>query len=241
MKKLILFTIILSLAFISCKSKKQVVLIGLTDTAFLKEVRCNLRTPGWGTSLGIVSFATDSTWTISNDTITQIWSDAVTASNCQKTKFNGERSQNSFNADCRSNPDRKGDLFSWCAVVRFQDTLCPYPWRVPTAQDFIDLDIALGSDGGYHVSRTLDSLENLLVSYFIWGGEPSGGCYLHGTMKHQGSVAFYWSQSKFRAYNTDTSHGLALQFGFCTSNKEWFTGPQDGKWKGSGVSLRCVR
>jgi uncharacterized protein (TIGR02145 family) len=236
MKKLLFLTIILLLVFVSCTSKKQVILLGLTDTAFLKEARCNLRTPGWGESLGVVSFATDTSWLISNDSITQIWSDVVTATNCQKTNFKGDRSR-SFNADCRSNPNHKGDLFSWCAVVRFQDTLCPYPWRVPTTQDFIDLDIVLGGTSQRLTTQILDSLETQLDMYYsVWRGEFSGLSNNDGTLWHQGYLAVYWSQNKCAC-----GHGHALQFGLNSFKKEWFIGPRDEICKLVGASLRCVR
>ena len=113
----------------------------------------------WPSALGNVSFATDSTWTISGNDIFQIWSDAVQTDYCSnKTSFRGglnvkennEYIDNEwvhFYVDCRSNPGQKGDLFSWLAVYELRRELCPYPWRVPTVQDFIDLDIALGGTG----------------------------------------------------------------------------------------------
>jgi len=64
----------------------------------------------------------------------------------------------SFLIDCRSNPGQKGDLFSWRAVSELKDVLCPYPWRVPTVQDFIDLDIALGGTGESLSSRPLKNI-----------------------------------------------------------------------------------
>jgi hypothetical protein len=123
---------------------------------------CNDDVPGWGESLGTVSFVSERIAIISNGTLTQIWSDDVTATNCQKEMFNGGGLHSNFNADCRSNPNRDrhnkliGDLFSWCAVHRFQNYLCPYPWRVPTKQDFVNLDIILREGKGsirWHTSR----------------------------------------------------------------------------------------
>jgi uncharacterized protein (TIGR02145 family) len=238
MKKLLFLTIILSLVFTSCKSKQQIIL-GLTDTDMLAAVRCNLRTPGWGESLGVIRFATDTVWVISNDSITQIWSDDVTATNCQKTNFKGDRSR-SYNADCRSNPNYKGDLFSWCAIIRFQDTLCPYPWRVPTCQDFIDLDIALGGSGDRFESGNIncDTLQIKMGSYLnVWGGEPNGLCNREGRQRHLGSKAFYWSQSEVSG-----GLGLVLMFGFDRYfDQVWTIAPLNIQCKSAGSSLRCVR
>jgi len=113
---------------------------------------CNSSMPGWGSTLGIISFVSSLTWKIIGNGITQEWSDAVQATACGKIRFRGG-SRGNFNSDCRSNLGRSGDLFSWCAVARFQNYLCPYPWRVPTAQDFIDLDVALGGTGNRKRSR----------------------------------------------------------------------------------------
>jgi hypothetical protein len=112
---------------------------------------CNGDLPGWGAKTGAVSFVSDSVWTIGSQT----WSDAVTTTSCRekttydgtKTAYNHNAKYNGHNADCRSNPEQKGDLFSWCAVIRFATFLCPSPWRVPTADDFRELDIALGGTG----------------------------------------------------------------------------------------------
>ena len=115
---------------------------------------CNRDMPGWGNSLGTVSFVSDRTWRVGS----QIWSDVVTATACQKPTFMGlmrpqiyshhpqiYSSDNvisrgiiryaGFSADCRTLTHLSGDLFSWCAVVRFANQLCPYPWRVPTRED----------------------------------------------------------------------------------------------------------
>ncbi|MDR0437288.1 MAG: Ig-like domain-containing protein [Bacteroidales bacterium] len=198
------------------------------DTCFVTVTfyGCNTNTPGWGSSLGTITRDTNE-WTISGNGITQIWSDAVTASSCDKERFVGGE-PDSFNADCRSNPDYPGDLFSWCAVVRFQNLLCPAPWRVPTTQDFIDLDIALGGTGfntGFN-----NTLRN---RYFNdWGGAYKGLCSSSGALNGQGSDAFYWSQAEYSA-----DYGYHLTF-----NSFGAVYPQGNNYpKHYGFTLRCVR
>ncbi|MCL2681975.1 MAG: Ig-like domain-containing protein [Bacteroidales bacterium] len=191
--------------------------------------RCNINTPGWGSSLGIVSFATTTQRTIFNDSITQIWSDAVRTTNCNKTNFAGGSFGN-FNADCRSNPDHPGDLFSWCAIIRFQDQLCPGDWRVPTRQDFIDLDIVMGGTG----SNQTDSAH--LVQYIgtdvnQWAGTYGGFCYLDGSLSNQGSYALYWSQA-----DESAGHGGSLYF-----TSDGYVNPRDWGSKFYGFTLRCIR
>jgi len=212
---------------------------------------CNTNTPGWGNSLGRVSFASDRTWTVFGNGITQVWSDAVTATACQKTTFNGgDFSTQNFNADCRSNPAFPGDLFSWCAVVRFRNQLCPAPWRVPTKQDFENLynafrnmsyepcitarlarfgfDFGAPTTGGRMVMRTY-------ISAYInsWGGVFSGFCFPDGTLRVGQVGGFYWSQSQHTA---DFGLGLLIS----SSDRVQET-PLVFHGKSYGFSLRCVR
>ncbi|MCL2413074.1 MAG: Ig-like domain-containing protein, partial [Bacteroidales bacterium] len=208
-----------------------------SDTAVVTVVmqnRCNLNIPGWGDSLGMVSFYTDSIWIISN----QVWSDAVTATACQKTTFYGgigNVPNPNFSADCRSNPGFPGDLFSWCAVVRFADELCPYPWRVPIQQDFIDLDIAMGGTGNNRTDAQFVA-DNFITR---WGG-ASGGLSISddGSLSGQGSSGNYWSQTEI------TPGGAASRLQFITDG--FSVGMINVQalvpfLKSSGNTLRCVR
>jgi len=197
---------------------------------------CNFDTPGWGNTLGTVSFHTNQIWTIEGYGISQIWSDAITATNCQKTTFNGgDVETQSFNADCRSNPDFSGDLFSWCAVVRFADVLCPYPWRVPTQQDFINLDIAMGGVGARNnANNNLDP--QFITDNYInrWGGAFGGFNFSDGAFHNQDFAGYYWSQSEHT-----TNHGGVLTIGSNGSVNP--QGSQGGFLvKPHGFTLRCV-
>ncbi|MCL2417056.1 MAG: Ig-like domain-containing protein [Bacteroidales bacterium] len=206
-----------------------------TDTAVVAvgTFSCNSNTPGWGESLGTVSFHTNQTWIITGNGITQTWSDAVTATTCQKATFAGgtidwnNLEDSNFSADCRSNPDFPGDLFSWCAIVRFADQLCPYPWRVPTTQDFRDLDIAMGGTGN---SRTDSGFVN--ANYINrWGGAFGGYSVSYGRLRLQDLIGRYWSQSELDAM---TGRGLT----FSPGGAVW---PQVSNVKNYGFALRCVR
>jgi len=99
------------------------------------------------------------------------------------------------NADCRENRRRYGNLFSWCAVVRFQNELCPAPWRVPTTEDFKTLNTTLGGEDvsvafGYNNERVRNNYLN------IWGADYGGWCTNEGELRSQGFHAVYWSQSR---------------------------------------------
>ena len=171
----------------------------------------------WSTNFGTASFVTAQLWTAG----AQTWSDAVQATGCNKTNFNGS------NPDCRSNPDYKGDLFSWRAVDSYKSQLCPDGWRVPTQQDFINLDIALGGTGNNQQDNSTHRDKYLNA----WGGIFGGYCYSDGTLNYQGLSATYWSQSE---YNSDNAYYL-----FFNSDSHVF--PQFFSGKSNGLSLRCVK
>jgi len=187
---------------------------------------CLEGTPGWGASLGTVSFATDNTWTLGN----QIWSDVVTATSCQKETYNGGGSAVPFYADCRSNPKHyPGNWFSWCAVVRFQHQLCPAPWRVPTAEDFLTLHRTLG--GIEIVYQENPTLANKYLN--DWGATP-GGAFSHvvGGPHWVGVAASYWSLSEL---NVNNAAGLNIHFPNSAINI------RINGFKSFGKRLRCVR
>jgi len=121
---------------------------------------------------GKVTFATATTWKVGK----QIWSDAVQTSFCSnKTDYDGGTYDNP-KADCRSNPNYQGDLFSWPAVNAYSKQLCPAPWRVPTHEDFMELQQALnGKETG------------------SWGAAMGGGADCDGSLR--GKWGFYWSAS----------------------------------------------
>jgi len=180
---------------------------------------CNNNTPGWGNSLGRVSFESNRTTRIGD----RIWSDAVTATACQKTSFDGgswssdkQRGNNNWNADCRSNPGFPGDLFSWCAVQRFGNLLCPSPWRVPTRADF---------------RRLHEDIRQHRDTYRInWRGAFGGFSWSGGALHSQGSSGYYWSQSEQRggALGLVISEVTILPY-------SWI------RFETSGKTLRCVR
>lgn len=183
---------------------------------------------GWETGLGRASFVTSSTWEISNDSITQIWSDAVQTDDCRnKTSFSGWSLAAGYNVDCRSNPDQRGVLFSWQAVYELREELCPYPWRVPTREDFRDLDIAMGGTGQFRTNTTF--VNNNYIT--LWGGAFGGACNTSGGLFGQGTWGYYWSQS-----GDSADGGFLLRF-----SSTGTINPQHWGSKFNGFSLRCVQ
>jgi uncharacterized protein (TIGR02145 family) len=180
--------------------------------------------------LGTVSFATSQTWVVGNQT----WSDAVTATGCNKTNLKTVSRGDTFVqlADCRSNPDFPGDLFSWMAVNQFRNKLCPTPWRVPTASDFRNLDIALGGTGGYFISK---SHAEKYIS--VWGG-AFGGCANEIGNLLEGQ-AYYWSQSvEDKEISGNVGLPLVLYFNSALGEPQSAVG---GYGTVHAYTLRCVR
>jgi len=181
--------------------------------------------------LGLISFASDREWTIEGNGITQIWSDAVQATGCNKTEFRGDFENRVWFVDCRSNPDHSGDFFSWCLVDHFASELCPAPWRVPSAEDFCNLDRILFNHQACRTHTTTP--ENMIATYINrWGGAFGGATGSRGTLFFQDVKAYYWSISEH-----DKNYAFYLDYDMhgriqpqCLANA-----------KSLGFSLRCVR
>jgi len=222
--------------------KKSLTLFFFTVLAFgaFAQNGCNNNTPAWGANLGTITFDNRGhNAVIHGNGISQVWSGAVTATNCQKATFRGGSTHN-FHADCRSNPGFPGDLFSWCAVVRFADELCPYPWRVPSMQDFIYLDVALGGNGQNRLQETVNSHTwQMQLDWFTgtatnqWNSAFGGISYSDGSLIGQNLWASYWSLTYGNA-----SHARSLYFRDVSAPT---FSPQDWRHKSNGLSLRCVR
>jgi uncharacterized protein (TIGR02145 family) len=217
--KTIFLIILMLFVFSGCKSKKKMI---------SQEDPCN-PIPEFGSSLGRISRGKKTK--ISNGKITQIWSDVVRASKCEKTNFcGGVFEEVIFYTDCRSISGFKGSLFSWSAVVFFGNQLCPAPWRVPTKEDFITLDILLGGTGERNLGNThFNQYTNVWKSQFA--GYNIGGGGLNGIV-NQDWLTGYWSQSE-----VDSTHGYLLYL----NDNIWLSEPQYRRIKDQGFALRCVR
>lgn len=176
--------------------------------------------------LGKISFRSDKTWEIGS----QIWSDAVMASRADKDDYNGGvYLEYEYRIDCRQNGEY-GDWFSWMAVDKYKEEMCPDGWRVPTTEDFVDLDIAFGGDGS---STMMDMGVHLYLEE--WGGEYGGYVWFYENQvqfTEVGSYGAYWTQSSADEYN-----GYALCFGGAYG----FRTPQAKSDKCNGFAVRCVK
>ena len=175
--------------------------------------------------LGTPYFKTDRIWTITNGAIYQEWSDVVLAPGCAKTTISGymwaEYPTPTLTSDCRTHDnsvrptfmqtsdfsDYFGDMFTWCAIMRFSNELCPAPWRVPTTHDFFTLDVALGGNGRGEYNTVLRDkyIATSGIPGQFWGGVYAGHVNEIGFWGNDGPsnlyssppFGMYWSSSEF--------------------------------------------
>jgi uncharacterized protein (TIGR02145 family) len=209
---------------------------------------CNFATPGFkGGTLGTVTYgdASNTDITVGTTTIvgsngtTQTWSAHVFAAGCEKNDYDGGAVSN-YNTDCRKSSDASrnytgyGDLFSWCAVVKHRDMLCPEPWRVPTKEEFVSLDKALGGTGE---DRTTDVPSGVRAKYVAasgaqgWAGAWGSSCSVTGALVNQGTYLRYWSSTEY-----DATYAFLLNV-----NSGSNIDPQLSNGKNFGFALRCVK
>jgi uncharacterized protein (TIGR02145 family) len=217
---------------------------------------CNDATPGWGASgLGTITWGNSTNTDINSGTTivpgtderpTQIWSGAVQAFNCRKgnatnlNEFDGGEPDN-FNADCRrslhafnnSNNSQQGHYFTWCAVMRFADDLCPPGdgWRVPTRQDFLDLDSNLGGNGlnrGGDPSNIYCPADGS-ASTPQFGGRWGGARWTGAACGLTGGHSYYWSSTE------GATQAFSLIYNATNIN------PRNFNFKDLGFHVRCVR
>jgi hypothetical protein len=137
--------------------------------------------------------ASTRTWVITGNGITQTWSDRINSpADCNKSSFPADNS----NPQCRSYTYNNVlyYYYNWPYVNVNRNTLCPSEsgWRVPTKDDFVNLDLALGGTG---VNRNTSSAWNKEKYIDIWGGVYCGcGCT---EMCYLGEYCNIWSSDEY--------------------------------------------
>jgi len=152
---------------------------------------------------------------------------------CNKTTFNASVGNVStmFQADCRQAGDKNvGALFSLCMIQRYGHILCPAPtWRLPTPEDFILSDRALGGTGlnGQNNQTLVNAYVANCGSGSCWGGAFTG--YVHnGVIWNPTTMGHYWA--------IDANNGISqLTFGASYVN------PTAPAIPTAGYALRCIR
>ena len=176
---------------------------------------------------GTIGFRTGKIWVVGS----QMWSDVVMGSRCEKDDFDGgNRDTKEYKVDCCQN-GTYGDMFSWEAVDQYKADLCPDGWRVPTAADFCLLDRTLNSRDDCNQRGNDVASRRRYEDPGLWGGEY-GGHVRGGHIQQVGQAAYYWSQT-----TTDISYGTMLDF----YNDNNYINPNDMGPRDFGFAVRCVK
>ena len=196
--------------------------------------------------LDTVLFVTDQEWTVEGHGITQIWSDAVRVPACDTiSAFRGGGVYRThadpdsgtvvafFYPACRSNFPFSNTLFPWEAVNVFGPVLCPLPWRVPTVEDFCNLNkILFNHNRCYSHKVTPEQVTEKFVDLLggVFSG-ASGGSRNERLFFHDVKT-YYWSQNE---YDTDYAFHFTIDVHGNVQPRSLLSG------KLLGFSLRCVR
>jgi uncharacterized protein (TIGR02145 family) len=192
MKKL-LFLLMLAVAVAGCKS----------DDEATPNVYEDSNVPPYAASKKV--------WTLGNQT----WSDAIHCPECNKATSE----DSSTDPQCRSYTEggKTWYYYNWPYVNQNAATLCPSPWRVPSASDFTPL---LTNHGVYWLS-----VGDLMAA---WGGDYGG--YANGQVAiYTDSYAYYWSSTE---YDRREAYYLGYRSGYpaVTLNSMHY-----------GYQVRCVK
>jgi uncharacterized protein (TIGR02145 family) len=194
---------------------------------------CQSGAPRWGTDPGVVSFKTDRTW----QTGDLLWSDVVVSTVCSaRTSYLGRDSEGlQYYCDCRKGNDGFGDLFSWCGMASIRHQICPDGWRIPTSNDFIALDIALGGTGENRPFLSVSGPDIPILAKYTgdeWGGGYGGNSTWDNVLARPNVEAYYWGQTA----GVDNTQGMYLGF---KTNGHIFV--RQSTTKDFGMPVRCVR
>ena len=190
-------------------------------------------------------FATAQEW--SPGTSSLIWSDAVISDQCapRGDAYGGGEDLGKVNVDCRNATHGfDGSYFSWCAVIKYADILCPPGdgWRVPTTEDFAELHQGLGftlpfingsvvhgNNNTYMTDEPTDPLSSTINRGGTWGGSRFTFTAEFSALNSP-PLSVYWSSS-----DDGAAVGRALYYDHV------YVWPQNTTHKVFGHALRCVR
>jgi hypothetical protein len=162
------------------------------------------------------------------------WGSYVNAGVCNKTSFNANAAggvSTMFQADCRqAGSGQSGALFSLCMIERFGHLLCPPPtWRLPTPEDFILTDRALGGTGlnGQTNTALAKSYTDNCGNGRCWAGTFTGYVF-NGVLYNATTMGHYWA--------IDANKGIT-QLTFGTQ----YVNPTAPAVPTAGYALRCIK
>lgn len=147
-----------------------------------------------GNPTGVPTYAISTqVWEIesTDQTIKQKWSDYIEYDGSDRAS---DGTLSTFDGEYRNAaPGYRGYLYSWHYVTDHANKLCPSPWRVPTKDDLVNLDKALGGTGE-NVTHVPDHLANYVNK---WKVSYGGHVKADGTLQYQGSYHYIWTSTSF--------------------------------------------
>jgi uncharacterized protein (TIGR02145 family) len=170
--------------------------------------------------------ASAKTWKVGN----QIWSDVINIPTCDNGTFTVSN-EVPYCCSYTTTNKIKYYYYNWPYVNKYQNTLCPSPWHVPTLDDFITLDLAFKDGTGKNRSGV--DLTWIKDNYITaWGGSFGVGFFGSSWSGNQ-NASVWWSATEYAgstsAYYliiTETARRVEPQFLY-------------GKYL--GFVVRCVR
>jgi uncharacterized protein (TIGR02145 family) len=178
-----------------------------------------------GAIVAASGFSSSSTWSYAS----LAWSDVVVAepSNCTKT--------NTFSlsgAPTQYKVYNGRYYYTWACATGGSDggtnaELCPSPWRLPTKDDFINLDKAFGGSGSSR-SETRSWIDQYYVAN--WGADY-GGYGSGSSINNVKSHGYYWSSTETR--------NIGVYILFFVTDGSLFPNYEYSKYY--GLQVRCVK
>jgi uncharacterized protein (TIGR02145 family) len=166
------------------------------------------------------------TWTVGM----QIWSGALSnpVAGCVSTTNFGSASIPSDAFYLTSGLyNGSGYMYNWDCVDKTGSALCPSPWRVPTLDDIVTLDITLGGSGA--IGELNQPVLHAGAYVVPWGG-VYGGVYTDESFTDQGNHMTYWTGT-----NSRTNWGRLLRV-----TKAGIVNVGEERYRRNGMQVRCV-
>ena len=147
--------------------------------------------------------------------------------------------------DAEANYVSYGVLYNWYAVID-ERGICPSGWHIPSHDDFMSMEMALGmseSDvvyAGWRGTNEGEKLKSSSVDVPAWNGINSAGFsavaagtrFSWGGLANEGGAGYFWTSSSF--FSETESYARRLQSDY----SQIHSGPYS---KSMGFSIRCIQ
>jgi uncharacterized protein (TIGR02145 family) len=169
-------------------------------------------------------------WVVGIGATKQYWSDIVNIPACSASTYIGNKTDT---PECLKNAnDYPAYYYNASYVKANSHALCSDGWRVPTREDFIQLDKNLGGNGTGSYNKGQETTDLLNAYKNTWGATFYGIAVSTNVLNISGRGHYvqYWSTTEFSAsssYNLNLSDDPSI----------WITDNGGGR----GFPVRCVK